>query len=274
VKEYQEMISATISDLQDRLETISDKLDSLPAQNTRSSNEYVNERKRIQEEIESTNQCLIICTEVSKHIGRIRPRNFKNISTASDANYESFITNIGPISANFTTDQTLESCDTTLHSHIQQLQNHLTEMSNRLKKLHSDSDTTSVGQESERQRIQDEFDSTKQSLALCIGASERATKNRLNVYEEVSIEEDGNQYIISTIGDLISAKKISAGARSVQCMGQLSDESFQKMLVHSTARSPVLDGSDTEIASGKGFEHRYGTGFKLEKQKYAVSGAE
>jgi hypothetical protein len=228
----------------------------------------------MQEEIESTKQCLNICTEVSSHIARIRPQVFKNVSTPPDTIADSIVTHVGPILADFSTDRTLQSCDTALKSQIKQLQKHLQNVSDQLHKLQSDSERADFEQESERQRIQDEFDSTKESLALCVEASGRASPTRLNIFEEVSIDEDGNQYIVSTIGDLISAKKIRAGARSLQCMGQLSDQSFQMMLTHSTPHTASGEASDTTMRPGRGFEHRYGTGFTLDRQKSAVSGAD
>jgi hypothetical protein len=245
VTEYHEMIKTTVSDLEDRLEIINKKLNSSLPTSSRSGN--INERRRITEEIESTKQCLNICTDVFKHINGIRPSIFKDIVTPS-MNEDFFVT----------TKQALESCNKTLDNQMQQLQSHLQELSVRLDSFLS-SEGTDVEKSAERQRILDDFSSTQQALNICLEASERASKDRLNIYSDVAVAEDSSQYIISTVGDLISAKNISAGARSVQCMGQLSDESLQKIVA-----SPrlVVESGEPQTQQGAKFE-RYGAGYTL-----------
>ena len=51
----------------------------------------------------------------------------------------------------------------------------------------------------------------------------------VNRFKDIFVAEDGIQIILSTTGDLIQAKNISTGARSVQCLGQLSDTSIQQI---------------------------------------------
>ena len=243
------MIKTTVSDLEDRLEIISKKLNSPLPTSSRSGND-TNERKRIIEEIESTKQCLNICTDVFKHINGIRPSIFEAIVTPS-MNEDFFVT----------TKQALESCNKTMDNQMQQLQSHLQELSVRLEGFLS-SQGTDVEKDAERQRILDDFSSTQQSLDICLNASERASKDRLNIYADVAVAEDSSQYIISTVGDLISAKNISAGARSIQCMGQLTDESFQKVVA--SPRS-VAESGEPQTQPGANFE-RYGAGYTLNRK--------
>ena len=73
--------------------------------------------------------------------------------------------------------------------------------------------------------------------------------------------DDGRQAIVSTIGDPISAKRITAGARSMQLMGQMSDESlqhFSRDRHHATEKGPKTGG---------GFEDRHGARWTLTSQK-------
>ena len=51
----------------------------------------------------------------------------------------------------------------------------------------------------------------------------------VNRFENICVAEDGIQIISSTTGDLIQAKNINVGVRSVQCLGQLSDSSIQRV---------------------------------------------
>lgn len=88
----------------------------------------------------------------------------------------------------------------------------------------------------------------------------RADQDRTNVFEDVSMADDGHQVIVSTIGDLISARRVTAGARSMQIMGQMSDDALQQL-------SQNLGHAATEKAkeseTGSEFENRYGEGWKL-----------
>jgi hypothetical protein len=145
---------------------------------------------------------------------------------------------------------------------MQQLQSHLRELSLRLKGFLS-SEGTDAEKNTERERILDDFSSTQQSLKICLNASERASEDRLNIYSHVAVAEDSSQYIVSTVGDLISAKNISAGARSLQCMGQLSDESLQKMVA---SPRPVAESGESQTQPGAKFE-RFGAGYTLNKKQ-------
>ena len=84
----------------------------------------------------------------------------------------------------------------------------------------------------EQKKMQEEINSIKQSLAICAKASEDASTDRVNIFDEVTLGEDGHQVIVSTIGDLINARKISAGARSIQLLGQMSDVTIQNIGRH------------------------------------------
>jgi hypothetical protein len=117
-------------------------------------------------------------------------------------------------------------------------------------------------QATEQERIQEEIDSIKQCLAICAEASVRAGQDRTNIFEDVSMADDGQQAIVLTIGDLISAKRITAGARSMQLMGQMSDESLQHF---SRDRHHVTEEMGPK--TGGGFEDRHRAGWKLTSQK-------
>jgi len=60
-------------------------------------------------------------------------------------------------------------------------------------------------------------------------ASEEAEKVRVNIAEDITTAEDSQQVLVSTVGDLIAARRVDAGARSLQCIGQMSDETLQQM---------------------------------------------
>jgi hypothetical protein len=64
-------------------------------------------------------------------------------------------------------------------------------------------------------------------LELC---QRTGDEERSNVFENISIDESSSQAIISTIGDLISAKSVAVGTRSAQFLGDISDDSLRHVL--------------------------------------------
>src|SRR5271170_2930397 len=85
LKEYKELISNTTSDLEDHLQEIEGKLQSLPLQGDTISDEDAAEREQMQKEKESTKQCLTICEQVFKQVSQVQPNVFEDISAANDA---------------------------------------------------------------------------------------------------------------------------------------------------------------------------------------------
>jgi hypothetical protein len=112
----------------------------------------------------------------------------------------------------------------------------------------------------EEERIREEMASVKQCLSICAEASERAQQERVNIFEDVSMADDGQQVIVSTLGDLILARRVTAGARSMQLMGQMSDESLQQL---SQNRNHSVVKKDKGSDAGIDFKERYGEGLKL-----------
>ena len=139
---------------------------------------------------------------------------------------------------------------------------HLQNLDNRLASLPAQSPQISSEQAAEQERIQEKIDSIKQCVAICAEASVKAGQDRTNSFEDVSMTDDGRQAIVSTIGDLISAKRITAGARSMQLMGQISDESLQHF-----SRDRHHATEEKGPKTGGGFEDRHGAGWTLTSQK-------
>jgi hypothetical protein len=63
--------------------------------------------------------------------------------------------------------------------------------------------------------------------------------------------------IVSTLGDLIIARHVTAGARSMQLMEQMSDDSVQQLSQH---RGHATVEKEKKLVVDKGFEERYREG--------------
>lgn len=264
LKEFKNIIANTTSDLDEHLQAIDAKLHDLSLHGPKVTDEDATERRRIQEERESAEQCLSICTAVSAHIEQVQSSNvFKDVSTPQDAHYAPLNTFKRPSSAQLLTTGSLKTCKETMASSISWLTKHLQDLDNKLAAFHEQPPPISRAHAAEQERIREEINSTKQCLAICADASKRAQQERTNVFEDVSMADDGHQVIVSTLGDLISATRVTAGARSVQLMGQMSDDSLQQ-LSQNIGRAAAE--KENKSVTGSAFKERYGEGWKLSSQ--------
>lgn len=269
LKEYKQLISNTTSDLEEHLENINHKLQTISSQGTEISNEDATERQQLQEERDSTQNCLDICAHVLTQIDQVQPNAYINISAPSQAP----VTTLSTLtSAQLVTSSTLNACRVNLTNTTTQLERQLRDINNRLQKFSSQPLNISIEQAAEQERLKEERDCVKQSLDICTEASKQANKERTNVFEDISMMDDNYQWFVSTVGDLISARRITIGSRSLTVFGQLSDESVQQL---SRDHSPISIEKTMEPRTGidPKFENRYGTGFKLSSQNPKDLGA-
>jgi Fungal N-terminal domain of STAND proteins len=90
-------------------------------------------------------------------------------------------------------------------------------------------ESSSIEDNSELQQIQEEKESVEHCLGICAEASQQADQVRTNVFEDISVAEDAHQTLVSTVGDLITAKRVTAGPCTAQWIGQMSDTSLQQL---------------------------------------------
>ena len=262
LKEYKEMIENTTSDLEDHLQEIDDKLQALTSQGATISREEAADIQKIREERDSTQQCLGICAQVSAHVDKIRANALENISTPPDANYISVTTLQDTISARLVTSNTLQDCKDKLKETTSELEKHLQDINNRLQNLSSQQSRATNEPTAAQEQIKEELASIKQCLAICDEASKKAEKHRINVFEDVLSNDDAYQVVVATLGDLISAKRVTTGARSKQWLGQMSDASLQQLSRDNT-NAAIEAFREPQSEGGAQFENRHGTGYKL-----------
>ena len=207
-------------------------------------------------EKDSTEKCLNIVADVSAHIdGALLPLH-NNVSPFSDTNRDIQEASEG-LSAEQLTSDFLQQCRSGLGDHTSQLERRLRDLESQISKFPQE-DRGMSKQLSERSKIQEEIQSTKQCLKICNDAGRPTGLNRINIFEDVTIADNGDQIIVSTLGDLISAECSAIGARSKQWLGQMSDTSLLQ-LSKSFGRAPRDKGILTEnekskmatLASGK-----------------------
>ena len=261
------MIINATSDLQEHLEQIDDKLWTLSQTGEKISDQDETEWLEIQEEKDSTEKCLQICAQVSGYINRVQPDNIADVSSTSDRDQATTVTDDSqPTSAKRVIDGALEECKERLATTSSELNERVQKLNDRLAVFLSSGVRLSDDDRTELKQIQEEKDSLQQCLAICTEASAKTNGVRMNVFEDITSVDDAQQLIVSTLGDLISAKRVTTGSRSSQWMGQMSDDTVQQVsrdrsLVGETFAEPQSGPSSDE------FDDRYGAGKQLGARK-------
>ena len=253
------MIQQTVLDLHESLGSIDEKLEALLAPGRQLSGEEDEERGQLAMEKESVQQCLQICAQISAHLDEVQPKVLGIASRMSQGPPHSADLAHVSFSAPQTTVNALNQCKVKLTETSARLQSHLQQLESRkLTSSHS-------GNKQIESSMWDEINAIRECLDFCSQASEVAQSDRINVFEDINIADDSHQAIVSTVGDLISARKVTAGSRSRQLLGQVSDESFQRF---SSSQSDLIADQNIETSSGQPqFENKYGTGRNLKHLK-------
>jgi chromosome segregation ATPase len=253
------MITNTTSDLEEHLEKIDSKLETLSVQGTGISNDEAIELRQIQEERDSTQKCLDICAEVSSHIDQLQPNAFINIS----APYHAPVTTLSDLtSPQQVVSDTFNACRESLANGTTRLERRLQDINVRLQNFSVQPLDISDERITEQNRLQEEREYIQQGLDICAEAAKQAHQKQTNVWEDISTAEDSRQFLVSTVGDLVSAKRITLGVRSVTVSGQMSDNSVQQ-LSHDLFHVGIKDVVEPQTRTGTQFEGRYGAGVKL-----------
>lgn len=256
LKEYKQMISNTTSDLEEHLQAIERRLEALPLGGETISDEERAERDRIQIERESTLQCLAICAQVSAKVDQVRPNVFEDLSASTGSHQVDVTAVAGLVSAKKVTATALEELQERLTKTTSNLEQHLQDIDNRLRNFSTPAARIFGG--TERGRVQAEKESIEQCLAICTQASEQADQFRTNVFEDVSAARDAQQLIVATLGDLISAKRVTAEISATQWLGQMSDATVQQL-----SHDRVKDKGAEPRSEVGNFQDQYGKGHKL-----------
>ncbi|EXJ75896.1 uncharacterized protein A1O5_00404 [Cladophialophora psammophila CBS 110553] len=284
LREYKEMIDNTTSDLQEILEQTNNELAQSPVQGEASSLSSADNLNQsvVEEERANIEYCLSVCKQVANHLAQVQAEIFTTASIREVANDRSLPQTRQSLARRITSEK-LRDCRTGIRFTMSELQLRLQDADHRLQRLlHPTQRERGVGGDiPHTQEVFEDLETIRQCLSICDEATEELARDRINVFEDVRMTDDGQQVIVATLGDLISARKVSAGARSKQWLGQMSDASLQQISrdsfsngdITATKDLPtVVPGSDilqdvtTEKLSGIGhhrFEGRHGAGRPL-----------
>ncbi|KAK4551466.1 hypothetical protein LTR86_011158 [Recurvomyces mirabilis] len=244
LQKYEALIKETRADLIDHLERTQSRSVSSAALQLPSSTHCLEARS--QQERDSTAACLEICEKVSKLVEQHRVTIMDGLLVHEDT-----IRNL-----------------TTVHDTASPSASQLTASA-----LDECSKSMGTAKESLTQRIQAMKQSVtspkesslwvRQCLELLEEASRGADQARSNIFEDLNYADDSRNILVSTVGDLICAKRVTTGARSVLVAGQMSDESLQLSFQH---LAPTANKTSDQEISDQDVEapfERYGSGHHL-----------
>ncbi|RMZ80327.1 hypothetical protein DV738_g2763, partial [Chaetothyriales sp. CBS 135597] len=282
LREYKTMISSTTFDLEEILQDLDTAMRDPQYQEAAAVGERTSELTlAIDEERKCIQQCLTVCLNVSQHIDEVQTQILLPAPTAppstapptspppsslpvaesslQTSNQPSRSATAAPDLPRMITSQSLTDCRRGLGYTTVQLRARLQDLNRQMAAISSSTNTSGAGQAYVSiDDMKEVADSVKQCLNICGEAAEQASAERVNVFEDVKTADDGHQIILSTIGDLISAKRITVGARSAQWLGQMSDETVQQLSKDRGVRLTAVGGGD----GGGQFDHQKGLHFE------------
>lgn len=278
VERYKELIKTATDDLEARLESIDERLETLLTRSAGSSADaQVDELRRIKQERLSTRQCLDICSKLGDYIDTIQIKAMdseRSPVTGGAGDFPETVFNDG-----------LQECKKNLATTAEKLQNHLQELVNRLVErsghgISEQEDAIDI------KRLQDELATTLQCQQICAKADDHLKENISQVDNYAT--GDAVQFMVSTNNKIIHGSNRGLGWRTRQVGGHLSDASLQQLSrdmagygwrgsveeeatpdrVDALLREEVVEDKNTPE-----FKERYGSGFRLDSQPDSSPGA-
>ncbi|KAH8589567.1 hypothetical protein B0O99DRAFT_581513 [Bisporella sp. PMI_857] len=252
LKEYIEMTQITALNLEEQIEELSAKLDLLQSEQHYPSSDIDSIQptgesttaKQTLDQKASLEQCLSVCQQLLVHIEEIKPSVFGNTESATGAESTRDLLEDVTVLAPRITANALEICTQNLNATARYLRD-----------LQEGSQSKTKSDEA---RIMQQLDSAQ----MCLGIVKDAQQHRTNIFEKIDTAEDSRQIIVSTIGELIKANGLTIGARAINIMGQMNDESLQKIANNFPSTTPERSSSPE---TGVTFEKRHGFGHTIQR---------
>ncbi|KAH7308611.1 hypothetical protein B0I35DRAFT_442295 [Stachybotrys elegans] len=265
LEEYKDMISDTTSDLNDHLNDLQEKIDRLQAGDASAVDEIAIEWQALLEEKESTRQGLEMCAQLSAQIVQFQTSSREHVQFS------------GYPSAKKHVSSGLGEAKGSIESLITRLQTHGALIDSQLEAL------SLKGASPEPVAAQlSRLEQTKESINQCIqivSEARNSATDRSNIFEDLTLAGNSYAFSVSTVHELVTARRLNLEGRSRHFGGQVADETVQRSIEALTQldreyirtssgneqeeiRAPtVLDPRDA--TTHKEFRDRFGPGNSL-----------
>jgi hypothetical protein len=255
------MISHAVSDIHEHLHEIDERTKDLHISEKSGPSKQMTAINEMKEEKESLQHCLDICSKVSNFIKDIE--NSMQPNSPVDGKEALGLQGATPRACSQTKTRGI------LTEFQGRIANNASELKSRLRELDDKISILTQGkpddQDKSLKHIRDAWDeraSLVQCLGICADASKMADTARTNELEDIVSADNSRQIIVSTIGDLVSARHIVTGSGSLQCVGQMSDETIQHLSWKGNQVESNKPNSE-ESNYQSDFDSRYGAGYQI-----------
>jgi len=246
LQQYKDMIEETKVDLKDHLLNVEQMLQPNSVRRAQMAENDAVDLQQIEEERDSAQQCITICTVMSTRIEEAQQTQ----------------ANVPPVtSSKVITSRALEDCKGTMGLTAAELERKRQIQDERLKGM-PPKHAASRDEAENIENIQEEKNTINQCLRIVSETYRNTDQLRINTVDVVKIGANSQFVFVSTVGDLIKAGTIKMDPGSIGWMGQMDDVSLQQLSRDNPRATPAsqLESRDELISE---FQDRYGPGVKL-----------
>jgi hypothetical protein len=212
LQEYNEMVQDTAYNLEVHLQQIDEKMARFTVENTTTSDIST----VLKDEKEVTKQCLRICEDARSYIESLTDRESPLLQEAPQNATEDDMQNC--FEAQLLTRRALDVNGNNFAEIIGRLRE-------RLERLVLNEGPRN---DSERVRLQEDINSSKQCLEVCKVASEISRQKIYRIGEAIA-DGDSDQVVVTTLADLFDIKKAVSKGNSAQLVGSMTEDALRNL---------------------------------------------
>jgi hypothetical protein len=231
LNDYKNTIESTSRDLQDHLEDIKRKLDTLLQRDKTNTTDRVSDFQQMNDEIDSAQKCLEICENISSYINGIRFHPTRGGGSSATSGRDDGVSSDDLTKAELITLSAFKDCSLILAeamSEMRKKSQETDETTNAAKAEAEDPESPLADPDEEEENLQSELASVQQGLSILNAASTRAL--RVHRIQNVKTGDYGKQLFVSEDKNhLFNVKGASVGDMSLQIIGTLSPTSIQEI---------------------------------------------
>ncbi|RDW63574.1 hypothetical protein BP6252_11119 [Coleophoma cylindrospora] len=274
LKIYKDLLKSTTDNLEDRILSIDQKLETILERTMTEDSSDATELGRIQEERISAQKCLQICAQLTAHINKIQlPSNGGGGSSTPidpDALPQKF------------TMEGLQECKSSLTLTATKLEGYMKDLMDRVV-TKSGTGMTSDEELADLVRLREEWETTRKCRDICAEA-ESHLKENISIIDNYAVG-DAVQFMVSTDGQIINGRNRGLGWRTRQIGGHIDGTTLQKISqdmlgmrffqhngnedISSHGNSPSIPDDESPKGPIPRFKMQYGPGYHLSSDSTA-----
>lgn len=212
LEELEEMVKDTAYQLNLQLQRINDKMASWPRRSDSDSNTK-EPAIDLDDERQVTRQCLQICEDAKLYLESLTSRN-------------STLLHPPPLDSSAILQQKFEAqllSNKALDDNKASFVNIITRLRERLETVLAEGDS------SERLRLEEDIQTSKQCLEVCKLASSEVSSQKIHIIGEVVADGESDHVVVTTLADIFNVGKTTSKNRSALLVGSMSDDALVKV---------------------------------------------